>query len=389
MANKVLDSETWKPYEDANLNTSPTTVQPAHFALFQEQASKLFELAGDMVNTFYAPRERFTSRRLAASYGQYQAWFRALPEELQLKNTSLPHVLVLHMYYYGCVLHLFRPYIKLDLSGANLFPRDTCTFCANEISALTAALRAMYGLRRVCPGVITILLSASTIHLLNLPSDSAAQNLTQALHDFEAISVNHRFAARSIDIIRALSAKWSVPLPESAGAVYRSALSSNSGGRHEFLASPPHASTFFAASISRNTSGETNHTEDSPFAPPSGNSQSQQQQQHDNTNPPSSAMYFADPATSFDATQAMTAFWTPFPAQGMPIANPTYAMFDMEQQVQQQQAQQQQEMDARQWSNVFASPEGKKVQQGEFGRQQSAPGKMDETMGGTGESTLR
>lgn len=72
--------------------------------LFKDQLSKLSELASDMVNTFYAPRERFTSRRLAETYAQYQAWYQNLPEAFRLENTSLPHVLVLHMYYYGCVL---------------------------------------------------------------------------------------------------------------------------------------------------------------------------------------------------------------------------------------------------------------------------------------------
>ena len=80
--------------------------------LFTEQLSKLSELASDMVNTFYAPRERFTSRKLAHTYTQYQEWYRDLPSAFRLENTSLPHVIVLHMYYYACVLHLFRPYGK-------------------------------------------------------------------------------------------------------------------------------------------------------------------------------------------------------------------------------------------------------------------------------------
>ncbi len=69
-----------------------------------EQMSKLSEMASDMVNTFYAPRERFTSRRLAAAYAQYQEWHQQLPPAFRLENTTLPHVIVLHMYYYACVL---------------------------------------------------------------------------------------------------------------------------------------------------------------------------------------------------------------------------------------------------------------------------------------------
>lgn len=72
--------------------------------LFQNCLSELNEMASDMVNTFYAPQERFTSRRLATAYAQYQEWRQNLPDAFKLENTSLPHVLVMHMYYYACVL---------------------------------------------------------------------------------------------------------------------------------------------------------------------------------------------------------------------------------------------------------------------------------------------
>lgn len=183
--NDRADTQAWRPYEDMNLSLSPSAEQPLRPNLFTDQLCKLSELASDMVNTFYAPHERFTSRRLAATYAQYQEWYRDLPDCFRLENTSLPHVLILHMYYHACVLHLFRPYIKLDLRGANLFPRDTCTYCANEISSLMNALRAMYGLRRVCLAVTGMLLSASTIHLLNLPSEPAVSYLSQALRKFK------------------------------------------------------------------------------------------------------------------------------------------------------------------------------------------------------------
>lgn len=95
---------TWKPYIDTNLVMNAGAEQPARPSLFVDQLSRLCELATDMVNTFYAPQERFTSRRLAATYAQYQEWYRNLPDAFRLEHSSLPHVLVLHMYYYACVL---------------------------------------------------------------------------------------------------------------------------------------------------------------------------------------------------------------------------------------------------------------------------------------------
>ena len=98
------DSSTWKPYVDTNLALSPSVEQPSQPLLFVDQLSRLCELASDMVNTFYAPQERFTSRRLAVAYQQYQEWYQNLPPAFRLENSSLPHVIVLHMYYYACVL---------------------------------------------------------------------------------------------------------------------------------------------------------------------------------------------------------------------------------------------------------------------------------------------
>lgn len=217
---------------------------------------------------------------------------------------------------------LFRPYIKLDLRGAGLYPRDTCTYCANEISSLMNVLRAMYGLRRVVHLVCSVVMSASTIHLLNLPSEVAAAHLGQGLHDLQAMSTNHLFAARCVDIIRGLATKWNLALPETAAtsSVYR-------GGRQ--WPSPP-SSTFFAASIPRQGSSETGtrsgssissgppQQPDNPFPPPAQHPQrvqrhlSHQQSQHVPT-------FYSDPTIPMDPNQAQHALWTPFPVQGVPV----------------------------------------------------------------------
>ncbi|TKA71016.1 hypothetical protein B0A55_06034 [Friedmanniomyces simplex] len=301
----------WPYHDDANQAMSPNIQQAARPTLFIECRSRLSELASDMVNTFYAPRERFTSRRLAAAYAQYQEWHHNLPEAFRLENTALPHVLVLHMYYNACVLHLFRPYIKLDLRGAGLYPHETCTHCANEISSIMNALRAISGLRRVSLTVCSWIMTASTIHLLNLPSDVATHNLSQGMHDLQTISVNHQFAARCIDIVRSLAVKWNITLPEGANAI---------PGFRELATQPLKSPTtaFFAASIPRVQSSEgrsasgssvsSNQPPDTPFAPP----------QH----PPSTfPTYYSDPTAPMDPSQVQHAFWTPFPAQGVPAVS--------------------------------------------------------------------
>lgn len=109
---------------------------------------------------------------------------------------------------------LFRPYIKLDLRAANLYPRDNCTFCADKISGIANELRATYGLRRVYLPVIGFLLSSSTMHLLNLPSETSGRNLSQGMHDLSAMSMNHFFASKCVDKIRSLASKWQINLPD-------------------------------------------------------------------------------------------------------------------------------------------------------------------------------
>jgi len=190
------------------------------------------------------------------------------------------------------------------------------------------ALRAMYGLRRVALAVTSVLLSASTIHLLNLPAESAAAHLTQGMHDLQAVSINHQFAAKCIDIIRVLATKWNIVLPEGATAV---------SVFRERWPSPP-SSAFFAASIPRKDSsaggarsGDSGLSQ-GPFGPPN-DTPVQQQQPHQQPPPPPPQQqhqqqkhpehfpaFYNDPAAPMDAhqTQQQMAFWTPFPVQGAP-----------------------------------------------------------------------
>lgn len=211
---------------------------------------------------------------------------------------------------------LFRPYIKLDLRGANLFPRDTCTFCANEISALTNALRAMYGLRRVCLPVTGFLLSASTIHLLNLPSETSGRHLCQAMHDLSTMSTNHVFAGRCVDIIRSLASKWQIKLPEDAPTITLtrpSGRTSNSPKSAFYSASIPRqnssqSGTRSAESQESQSSNQSHH--DSPLAPP------EQSSQHN----PSSGQYYGDQFPSIDEVSMQQSYWLPFPVQSMPNA---------------------------------------------------------------------
>lgn len=174
-------------------------------------------------------------------------------------------------------------------------------------------LRAMYGLRRVNLAVVNRLMSALTIHLLNLPSEPSASNLAQGLQDLQAISLNHLFAGRCIEIITSLAAKWNIALPDAAVSI----PPRNRANLQRQLPSPP-SSSFWAASIPRKESSDNSSRSGesvasqrtSPFMPSTSQPPGQQ-----GPYPP----FYNDSGSSLDLSQPSNAFWTPFPLQNAPI----------------------------------------------------------------------
>lgn len=116
-------------------------------------------------------------------------------------------------YYHTVVLHLFRPFLKVDLTNSKISPRDICTSCARNGASLIGKYRQIYGLRRVPLIATHILLSTSIIHLLNLPNPSSAQDLALSITCLREISANHAFGMRSLHIVMALSKQWNIQLP--------------------------------------------------------------------------------------------------------------------------------------------------------------------------------
>ena len=117
------------------------------------------------------------------------------------------------MFYHTVVLHLFRPFLRVDLMNSKVSPRDICTSCANSIASVVSIYRQTYGLRRSPLLIPHVILSSCIIHLLNLPDPSSAQNLAAGFRSLSEISINHAFALQAVDIIIALAKQWSIDLP--------------------------------------------------------------------------------------------------------------------------------------------------------------------------------
>ena len=116
-------------------------------------------------------------------------------------------------------MHLFRPFLKVDLANSKISPRDICTSCASTGSSILGTYRQLYGLRRVPLSATHVLLSASIIHLLNLPNALSARDLLLSITCLRGISANHAFAVRSLHIIMALSQKWNILLPSEVAQI--------------------------------------------------------------------------------------------------------------------------------------------------------------------------
>ena len=89
------EQQVWKPYTDYGWIDIPGTEQPVMQTNFMRAMSSLSEIVNDTVFMFYAPRERFTSRKLLDFYATYTRWLNNLPDELRLREISMPHVLLL------------------------------------------------------------------------------------------------------------------------------------------------------------------------------------------------------------------------------------------------------------------------------------------------------
>ena len=200
------------------------------------------------------------------------------------------------MYYNTVVLHLFRPFLKVDLTTPSVSPREICTTCADRIASLLSNYRQLYGLRRVTVLLTHIVLSSGIIHLLDLPNPSAASNLAKSITSLREISANHAFATRCANIIMALARQWNISLPpEVSKAAYDLPL--EPGIKPAVAQSSPAKDTYLSPT--------SDHA---------------QQQQHVNARDVALELPFAPVKNSPRGVyNTPDLFWSPFPDQSLPL----------------------------------------------------------------------
>ena len=82
-------------YNDCGIDINFGMEQPSQSHTMQDQFISLSEIINDTVVAFYAPQDRFTSRKLLGFYKRYTKWYGDLPPSLHLQDVTLPQVLVL------------------------------------------------------------------------------------------------------------------------------------------------------------------------------------------------------------------------------------------------------------------------------------------------------
>lgn len=218
------------------------------------------------------------------------------------------------MYYHTVVLHLFRPFLKVDLLDSKLSPREICTQSAEAVSSLVTRYRNLYSLRRVCIILAHIILSTSTVHLLNLPNPSATRSLADSVRALREMSMNSAFAGRCLRIIISLGTKWGIKLPsevQEATATLSPETMLPSPDSGEFFAPlQPHTDPHRPNPGRRHSATEMLM----PTATANGSS---------NTSSGTSA-------PSAPAANPSDLFWTPFPDHSMPLqVNPEPGPMDI------------------------------------------------------------
>jgi hypothetical protein len=117
------------------------------------------------------------------------------------------------MYYHYAILLLFRPFIKLDIVGSGVSPRDVCGQAADAISTLVNSYSQLYTLRRTPSFVPYFVLTSSITHLVTLGNSRVGpEQLKQGIADLKVMTDCHGFAIRALDILRYLTLHWKVDI---------------------------------------------------------------------------------------------------------------------------------------------------------------------------------
>ncbi|KAK5201702.1 hypothetical protein LTR16_001762 [Cryomyces antarcticus] len=212
------DAEEWCAYDIDRPR------KPSNRSTTFNQVAALSKIVNSTLQLFFAPTVALCGNKLLEEYAKYTSWYKALPSIVSTIDDGTPHVLCLHMYYHAAVLLLFRPFLKATFTKSPVSPREVCRQSADAISKIFAQHRRLYDLAGIYTFQVHCLLTACTIHIINVPALSSTSYLTAACNNFQDLIHRNEWATGSLNIIKGLVQKWNIILPlDAETALYRNA----------------------------------------------------------------------------------------------------------------------------------------------------------------------
>ncbi|KAF2435240.1 hypothetical protein EJ08DRAFT_581095 [Tothia fuscella] len=211
------DDMPWGPHGDKEEPLQPG----ARSTTFHEVAA-LSKIVNSTLLLFFAPQEVMRGSLLLEEFEKYKMWYARLPTIVSTTKDAPPHVISLHMYYHAAVLLLFRPFLKAKFTNNPLSPSEVCRSAAASISDLFSEHRKSFDTVGIYTFQLHCLLTACTIHIINVPAIASTAYLTKACDHFHDLAHWNEWATGSLTIIKGLVQKWSIILPgEADTALYR------------------------------------------------------------------------------------------------------------------------------------------------------------------------
>lgn len=115
------------------------------------------------------------------------------------------------MFYYNCIAHLFRPFVKLNMMQSSRTPKQICTDAANEISLLLRRCIQTYGIKRVGFMYTHCVMTTAIIQLMDVSETASNQSQTflcEAIRALYEMKVAFPIVERYLGSIRDLTVEW-------------------------------------------------------------------------------------------------------------------------------------------------------------------------------------
>lgn len=125
------------------------------------------------------------------------------------------------IYYHNCIIHLFRPFLRVSFVQNTKPPREICTEAAIAVSELMKLYSRTYSMRRAYFVIVHSAMSAAIIHLVNISGQNssttmaveAADYLSDIIRMLHEMHPTYPIMAQYFKVIRGLVSKWVPVVP--------------------------------------------------------------------------------------------------------------------------------------------------------------------------------